>query len=101
MEERDSGPGILFEDRGYDSDAIRQDVRDRGGKPEIPTKRNRRIQHSVQRPLYALRNRIKRCINCLKNCGDVATCYDHIASSFLGFVQLAAIRLWICFVPAA
>ncbi|PHK93362.1 hypothetical protein CR162_18920, partial [Pseudoroseomonas rhizosphaerae] len=66
MEERDSDPGILLADRGYDSDAMRQDMRDRGGQPEIPTKRNRRIQHSVQRPLYALRNRIERCINRLE-----------------------------------
>ncbi|PWC26347.1 DDE transposase, partial [Pseudoroseomonas aestuarii] len=41
------------------------------------------------------------CINRLKNCRRVATRYDHTASSFLGFVQLAAIRLWISFVHAA
>ncbi|MFT8247351.1 IS5 family transposase [Roseomonas sp. BN140053] len=101
MEERDSDPGILLADRGYDSDAIRQDARARGGRPEIPTRRNRRIQHSVQRPLYALHNRIERCINRLKNHRRVATRYDHTATSFLGFVQLAAIRLWISFVHAA
>ncbi len=38
-------------DSGYDSYAIRQDVRDRGGQLEIPTKRNRRVQHSVQQPV--------------------------------------------------
>jgi transposase len=86
MEERDSDPGILLADRGYDSDVIRQDVRDRGGQPEIPSRRNRRIQHSVQRPLYARRFRIERCINRLKNYRRVATRYDHTASSFLGFV---------------
>ena len=48
-----------------------------------------------------LRNRIERCINRLKNRRRVATRYDHTASSFLGFVQLAAIRLWIGFVHAA
>jgi transposase len=101
MEERDSDPGILLAGRGYDSDAIRQDVCDRGGQPEIPAKRNRRIQHSVQPPIYALRNRIERCVNRLKNSRRVATRYDHTASSFLGFVQLAAIRLWISFVHAA
>jgi hypothetical protein len=31
MDERDSDPGILLADRGYDSGAIRQDIRDRGG----------------------------------------------------------------------
>jgi transposase len=87
----------LLADCGYDSDVIRQDVRDRGGQPEIPTKRNRR----VQQPLYALRNRIERCINRLKTCRRVATGYDHTASSFLGFVQLAAIRMWISFALAA
>ncbi|KAA2211235.1 IS5 family transposase [Pseudoroseomonas oryzae] len=100
MEERDNDPGILLADRGYDSDAIRQDVRDPGGQPEIPTKRNRRIQHSVQQLRYALGNRIERCINRLKNCRRVATRYDKTAGSFLGFVQLAAIRLWISFAHA-
>ena len=101
MEERDSDPAILLADRGYDSDVIRQDIRNRGRQPEIPTKRNRRIQHSVEQPLCALRNRIERCISRLKNCRRVATRYDHTATSFLGFVQLAAIRLWISFVRAA
>jgi hypothetical protein len=30
----------------------------------------------------------------------VATRYDHTASSFLGFAQLATIKLWIRFVHA-
>ena len=100
MDQCDSDPGILLADRGYDSDAVRQDIRDRGGQPEIPTKRNRRVHHSVQRPFYALRNRIERCISRLKNCRRVVTRYGHTASSLLGFVQLAVIRLWISFVHA-
>ena len=43
MAERDSDPGALLADKGYDSDAIRQDLRDRGAAPEIPTKRSRRV----------------------------------------------------------
>jgi hypothetical protein len=39
MDERESDPGVLLTDRGYDSDAIRQDARDRGAQPEIPAKR--------------------------------------------------------------
>jgi transposase len=95
MEDRDSDPGVLLADRGYDSDAIRQDARDRGALPEIPTKRNRRVQHSVGRRLYALRNRIERFINLLKNFRRVATRYDQTASSFTGFVLLGCIRNWI------
>jgi len=100
IEMRDSDPAIMLGDRGYDSDPIRQDLRDRGAVPEIPTKRNRRIQHSVSRPIYALRNRIERCINRLKNSRRVATRYDQTAESFLGFAALASIRIWIRFVHA-
>jgi IS5 family transposase len=44
MEQRDSDPGALPADKGYDSDAVRQDLRDRGASPEIPAKRNRTVQ---------------------------------------------------------
>jgi hypothetical protein len=68
---------------------------------EIPTKKNRRVQHSVDRAICVLRNRIERFINRLKNSRRVATRYDHTASSFLGFAMLASIRQWINFVHAA
>ena len=101
MAEYGSDPEVLLADRGYDSDAIREDVRARGTTPEIPTKKNRHVQHSVDRALYALRNRIERFINRLKNSRRVATRYDHTATSFLGFAMLTSIRQWINFVHAA
>ena len=55
----------------------------------------------VNRRVYALRNRIERCFNRLKNSRRVATRYDQDDTSFLGFVLLAAIRLWFRFVHAA
>jgi hypothetical protein len=42
MEERDSDPGAMLADKGYDSDAIRQDLCDRGAAAEIPTGRSRK-----------------------------------------------------------
>ena len=101
MEARDSDPAIMLGDKGYDSDPIRQDLRDHGAVPEIPTKRNRQVQHSVSRPLYALRSRIECFINRLKNSRRVATQYDQTANTFLGFAALSSIRLWIRFVHAA
>ncbi|MFC7543603.1 hypothetical protein ACFQU2_34910 [Siccirubricoccus deserti] len=44
-------------------DAIRQDTRDRGARPEILTRRNRKVQHPVNRRLHALRSRVELCIN--------------------------------------
>jgi transposase len=94
MAQRDSDPGAMLADKGCDSDAIRHDLRDRGTAPEIPTKRNRNIQHSVRKRLYALRSRIECFIGHLKEQRRIATRFDKTASSFLGFVLLGCIRLW-------
>lgn len=101
MEQRDSDPGVMLADKGYDSDAIRQDLRDRATAPEIPTRRNRKLPHSVSKRLYALRARIECFIGHLKEQRRIATRYDKTASSFLGFVLLGCIRIWIKFVHRA
>ncbi len=101
MEERDSDPGALLADKGYDSDTIRQDLRDRGAAPEIPTKRNRKIQYSVDKALYALRSRVETCIGHLKELRRIATRYDKTATSFIGFVLLGCLRSWVRFVHRA
>lgn len=95
MDEDAPEPKVLIADRGYDADAIRSDVQARGGVPVIPTKRNRKVQVPVDGFIYALRNRIERGIGRLKNARRVATRYDKTAASYLGFVQITAIRVWI------
>ena len=95
MDEVAPEPKVLIADRGYDADAVRADVENRGGTPVIPTKRNRRVQLPIDGFIYALRNRIERTMGRLKNARRVATRYDKIATNYLGFIQLAAIRLWI------
>ena len=101
MEQRDSDPGAMLADKGYDSDAIRQDLPDRGTAPEIPTKRNRTVQYLVNKSLYALRSRIECFIGHLKEQRRIATRYDKTAGSFLGFVLLGCSRIWIRFVHRA
>ncbi len=98
MDEDAPDPVAMLADKGYDSDAIRDDLEGRGIEPVIPTKSNRKIQRPVCRKTYAHRNRIERFFNKIKHSRRVATRYDKLASSFLGFVQLATIRIWIRFV---
>lgn len=86
---------VLLADRGYDSDAIREDMEARGGVAVIPARRTRKVRESVDTHIYALRNRIERCFNRLKNARRVATRYDKTADSYLGLVQIVSIRLWI------
>jgi Transposase DDE domain len=48
MRQRDSDRGAMLADKGYDSDAIRHDLRDTGATAEVPTKSNRKVQYSYQ-----------------------------------------------------
>ena len=91
-------PKALIADKGYDSDAIRQDACFHGTDPVIPTKSNRKLQRPVDKALYVLRNRIERFFNKLKNARRVATRYDKTADSFLAFIQLTSIKIWLRFV---
>lgn len=87
-------PKVLLADRGYDSDAIREALEARDVTPMIPTRRSRKVQIPVDDHIYALRNRIERCFNKLKNTRRIATRYDKTLDSYLGFVLIASIRLW-------
>ena len=87
-------PKVLLADRGYDADEIRAVMEGRGVTPIIPMRRSRRVQVPIDDHIYALRNRIERCFNKLKNWRRLATRYDKTADSYLGFVLIAAVRLW-------
>lgn len=87
-------PKVLLADKGYDADFIREDMERRGGMAMIPTKRNRLVQLPVDTAIYALRNMVERCFNKLKNARRLATRYDKTANSYLGFIHIVSIRLW-------
>ena len=94
----ESPPEALLADKGYDSDAIRSDLRARGIRPVIPPRSNRKMPIRWNKRLYRLRNRIERMFGHLKINRAIATRYDKLAESFLGMLHLAAIRYWIKFV---
>jgi len=87
-------PASVIADRGYDSDAIRETVAAAGAEPVIPARRNRSKPIHLDEKLYALRNRIERCFNLLKNARRIATRYDKTATSYRAFLQIVAARLW-------
>ena len=88
-------PKVLLADKGYDADFIREDMEQRGGVAVIPTKRNRKHQIPVDGFIYALRNQVERCFNRLKNARRLATRYDKTAESYLGFIHIVSIKLWV------
>jgi len=85
-------PGYLIADKGYDSDAIRDSLRQSGVRPVIPPRSNRKTPIRWNKRVYRQRNRIERLIGHLKINRAVATRYDKLARSFLDMLHLAAIR---------
>ena len=85
-------------DKGYDADAIREEIAGADVEAVIPAKSNRRAPMPYDRAKYKWRNQIERLFNKLKNWRRIATRYDKTKESYLGFVAIAAVKLWIPFV---
>ncbi|MEJ0094006.1 MAG: IS5 family transposase [Methylocella sp.] len=81
---------ILHGDKGYDANAIRRQVEERGAMPNIPPKANRRWKNCFSPFLYRNRNAIERMFCRLKDFRRVATRYDRNALNFLATVCIAA-----------
>jgi len=88
-------------DKGYDSNAIREDLANRNIKAVIPPRSNRKTPIAWDKALYKERNLIERMFGRLKINRSIATRYDKLAESFLGMLHLAAIRIWIRYVHTA
>lgn len=97
----EQAPQALLADKGYDADAIRDDLASRNIKPVIPGKVNRRVKIEYDRTLYKQRNLIERMFGRLKINRAIATRYDQLAESFISMVHIATARYWRKFVHAA
>ena len=87
---------VLHADKGYDSNAIRVQVRDRGAWANIPPKANRKWKNVFSPFLYKNRNAIERMFCRLKDFRRVHTRYDRYATNFLAAVCIAAtVSYWI------
>ena len=85
----------VMADKGYDSNAFRDLISASGMEVIIPSNRTRKVLIPHNRAAYKERNRIERCFNKLKHFRRIATRYDKTALSFMAFLNLAAIYLWL------
>jgi len=87
---------LLHGDKGYDSDAVRRKIEDKGATPNIPPKANRRWKNCFSPYLYRDRNAIERSFGRLKDFRRIATRYDRSATNFLAAVCIAAtVTYWL------
>jgi putative transposase len=85
----------VLADKGYDANCIIDAVSGRNALVVIPPRANRKIQRAYDTELYQERNLMERLFNKLKHFRRVATRYDKPALSFMSFLNIAAISLWL------
>jgi transposase len=86
---------VLLADRGYNSENIRKTMEAHDVVPVIPMRKTRNLRVAFDRTLYRPRNLVESCFKKLKNARRVATRYDKTAESFLVFIDITSIRLWL------
>lgn len=84
----------LVADKGYDSNALRFWLIERGTVPVIPSKSNRKapIEHDAQ--IYKQRNVIERMFCRLKDWRRIATRFDRKIKTFMAAIAIAAAVIW-------
>jgi transposase len=91
-------PGqILLADRGYDSDALRKAIAERGAWANIKPMPNRVNIPPFSPWLYRYRNLVERFFSKLKHFRAVATRFEKHDDNYLAIVKLAATRIWLRF----
>jgi len=83
----------LIGDKGFDSDALRAELDQRGAGAVIPPKANRKTPIPCDFAMYRWRHLIENFFCDLKQNRRIATRYDKTDQSFTAFIHLAAIRL--------
>ncbi len=85
----------LIGDTGYDSNEFVRAVRDKGMRPVIHSKPERKKKHRLLRRLYRKRYLVEVFFHSLKRFRAVATRYEKTARNYLALVQLACAWLWL------
>ena len=85
----------LLADRGYDSNELRQTLKDLEIEPVIPGRKHRREPIEYDQHLYKERNFVERFFNRIKQFRRIATRYDKTVVMFKGDILMAAILLWV------
>jgi len=74
----------MLGDKAYDSAELRDELHERGTKPVIANRSNRKQPFRFSKRLYKLRWRIESAFNRLKDFRRIATRYDRLARKLLG-----------------
>lgn len=85
----------VLADKGYDSDAVIEQLKSQDCVPVIPPRSNRKAQRDYDRVLYKERHLVENFFQKIKRNRRVAMRFEKLAVRFLAMVQFAAILVWL------
>lgn len=85
----------VLADRGYDSTQLIDYIYEHGGEPTIPSRRGAKFERHCDWWLYKERHLVEKLFLKLKTYRHIATRYDKLACTYLGFLCIACIMIWL------
>jgi transposase len=83
-------------DKGYDSEEIRKLIRETGGTPIIPRKKNSKTGNDdIDWCLYKYRHLVENVFARLKHFRAIATRYDKLKRNYASMLAMACSYLWL------
>ena len=88
--------GYVVGDKGYDSQALREQIQQSGSLAVIPRKRNsKKGNGEMDWHLYKYRHLVENVFARLKHFRAIATRYDKLKRNYLNMVALACAFIWL------
>ena len=87
---------FVIEDKGYDSDAHRNNLISQNNIPVIPGRKNRKIEIQYDKELYKKRSKIEILFGKIKENRRLAVRYDKFDLNFLAFIGIAFLKINLC-----
>jgi transposase len=88
-------PLAVTADKAYDSERVRQQIKDEGALPIIPSRSNAIKKAYCPKRFYRRRHKIENYFCRIKDCRRIATRYDKLARNFLAAAALVGALYWI------
>ena len=86
----------IIADRGYDSEALREQIRDKNAIPVIPRKKNSKVGNDdIDGCLYKYRHLVENVFARLKQYRSIATRYDKLKRHYESTLALACCMIWL------
>ncbi len=85
----------ILADKGYDANALIEQLQEQSCEPVIPPKKNRKEQRFYDRDIYKERHLIECFFGKLKHYRRVFSRFEKSASAFLSFLSFAGALIWL------